>query len=119
MDILKNNTSQMIILILKPLATHPRSGKSRSYLLFAQRDAFVADLPRRENTSDVRTSNDKFLALLKPLVPIPDYHLLKGKKHIPMITQFLWSWNPHYEEIINFMNNNSGDREIGIFWSQI
>lgn len=48
-------------------------------------------------------STEKFIAALKVFAPQPDYHILKGKRHIPMITQFLWSWNPLYGEIIEFM----------------
>lgn len=31
------------------------------------------------------------------------YQVLKGKKHIPMITQFFNPWNARYKEIIDFM----------------
>ena len=31
------------------------------------------------------------------------YYILKRKKHVPMITQFLNSYNPRYKEIIEFI----------------
>lgn len=50
-------------------------------------------------------SNEKFVKALKTYVPQPAYRVLKGKRHVPMITQFFWSWNPLYHEIIAFMNS--------------
>jgi acetyl esterase/lipase len=53
-------------------------------------------------------SNEKFVEALKTVAPKPTYSILKGKKHIPMITQFFQPWNPRYREIIGFMKNNGG-----------
>ena len=33
-------------------------------------------------------------------------HVLKGKKHIPMITQFFNTHNPRYKEIKQFMQEH-------------
>lgn len=52
-------------------------------------------------------SNEKFAKALKAYDPSPKYKILKGKKHIPMITQFLWTWNPIYKEIIEFMEGEN------------
>lgn len=51
-------------------------------------------------------SHDKFIEALKKYTPAPNYHVLKGKKHVPMITQFFKRRNPHYREIIEFMKKN-------------
>lgn len=51
----------------------------------------------------IKSGNKKFTDSLKSLGYHPLYHILKGKKHIPMITQFLNSCNPRYKEIIEFM----------------
>ncbi len=48
-------------------------------------------------------SNDKFERAMRDYVTHPNYHVLKGKKHVPMITQFFKPWNPLYKEIIDFM----------------
>lgn len=48
-------------------------------------------------------SNEKFVSALKQYVPSPDYHILKGKKHVPMILQFFNTVNPRYREITRFM----------------
>jgi acetyl esterase/lipase len=52
----------------------------------------------------IAASNEKMVAALKGLGYHPGYHILKGKKHVPMITQFLNSGNRRYKEIIEFMH---------------
>ena len=49
------------------------------------------------------TSNQKFVAALKTAGYQPEYHILKKKKHIPMITQFFNTRNKRYSEIKSFM----------------
>jgi dipeptidyl aminopeptidase/acylaminoacyl peptidase len=49
-------------------------------------------------------SNEKFVKALKSYTARPNYHVQETKKHIPMITQFIWPWNPRYREIIEFMD---------------
>lgn len=51
----------------------------------------------------IKAGNEKFLAALKSHDYNPTFHLLKGKKHVAMITQFLCSGNKRYDEIIEFM----------------
>lgn len=51
----------------------------------------------------IKAANEKFISALRPFAPGTGYHILKGKKHIPMILQFFWSWNPRYKEIAGFM----------------
>jgi acetyl esterase/lipase len=51
-------------------------------------------------------STEKFIKALKEFVPQPNYTVLKGKKHVPMMTQFFRPWNKRYDEIIRFMNEN-------------
>ncbi len=53
----------------------------------------------------ITVANKRFLEALKPFQPNLDPIFL-NKKHIPMMTQFLWPWNNRYQEIIDFMNNN-------------
>ena len=55
----------------------------------------------------IETSNEKFATALKAYIPHPRYHILKGKKHIPMILQFLNPCNHRYQEIIKFMKEQS------------
>lgn len=51
----------------------------------------------------IKAGNEKLVDSLTSLGFHPNYHILKGKKHIPMITQFFYSGNPRYKEIIEFM----------------
>ena len=57
----------------------------------------------------ISKSTRKFVDALEKYVPKPNYRVLKRKKHIPMITQFLFPWNPLYQEIINFMQKTSSN----------
>jgi acetyl esterase/lipase len=34
------------------------------------------------------------------------YEVIRGKKHVPMITQMIFSWNKMYNKIINFMDKS-------------
>ncbi|MDQ3394341.1 MAG: alpha/beta hydrolase [Bacteroidota bacterium] len=54
-------------------------------------------------------STERFVKAMKPYVPTPHYKVQKGKRHIPMILQFIWTWNPLYKEIIHFMEKNNGE----------
>lgn len=56
-----------------------------------------------ETYPSIIKSNEKFVKALKVYVPEPHYHIQEDKKHIPMITQFFWTWNPRYDGIIHFM----------------
>ena len=51
----------------------------------------------------IKESNERFVTALKAFVPVPDYHILPGKKHVPMILQFFNTSNDRYKEIIKFM----------------
>ncbi|MGB3851178.1 MAG: alpha/beta hydrolase [Tunicatimonas sp.] len=53
----------------------------------------------------IAKSNDKFVEALKPYGISLDYRIQPGKKHIPMILQFMFSWNPRYREIVRFLQN--------------
>ena len=51
----------------------------------------------------IEKGTEAFVKALKPYVAEPSYHVLKRKKHIPMITQFFNPGNKLYDEIIYFM----------------
>ncbi len=57
----------------------------------------------------IMKSNDKFVNALQPYGSLLDYRIQPGKKHIPMITQFLFSWNPRYREIVRFVQNSTSE----------
>ncbi|WP_034923899.1 alpha/beta hydrolase [Gillisia sp. CAL575] len=53
----------------------------------------------------ITVANKRFLEAIKPFQPDLKPILL-NKKHIPMMTQFIWPWNNRYQEMIRFMNDN-------------
>ncbi|SDS63575.1 alpha/beta hydrolase [Gramella sp. MAR_2010_147] len=52
------------------------------------------------------TANKRFLKALQQYQP-KVAPVLINKKHIPMMTQYIWPWSNRYKEIINFMEANS------------
>ncbi|HET8859175.1 alpha/beta hydrolase [Marivirga sp.] len=61
-----------------------------------------------ENTlPGILSSTERFLEEYKKIVPEPNFHLQEGKKHIPMITQFLNSNNKTYDWIETFIKNSA------------
>jgi acetyl esterase/lipase len=90
---------------LNTFTTNERSWKDASplYHLHARMPPML--IYRGERTyPSIEKSNEKFVAALKPYVSSINYKVLKRKKHIPMITQLFWTWNPLYDEIMDFMN---------------
>lgn len=57
-------------------------------------------------------SNDKFAKALQPYGSSFNYRIQRGKKHIPMIVQFVFSWNPRYREIVRFVKNSAPERSV-------
>tara|TARA_R100001369_G_scaffold36196_1_gene61505 strand:- start:308 stop:1135 length:828 start_codon:yes stop_codon:yes gene_type:complete len=53
----------------------------------------------------ITVANKRFLKAIKQFQPNLEPILL-DKKHIPMITQFIWPWNNRYDEMIQFMQDN-------------
>lgn len=53
----------------------------------------------------ISSSNEKFITALREYAPETPYEILKGKKHIPMITQFFNPWNKRYNQIHEFMKS--------------
>ena len=60
----------------------------------------------------IAAGNREFVTALNKLGNKPVYHIIKGKKHIPMITQFLNPWNAHYQEMIDFMKKNVSNATV-------
>lgn len=89
---------------LQTFTPDPANWKDASPLYHLHQNMPPLLIYRGENTyPSIQKSTEKFVTALKNYVPAPDYHILKGKKHIPMMTQFINPWNPLYQEIITFM----------------
>ena len=54
----------------------------------------------------IEESNEKFVTALKVFVPQPNYTILSGKKHVPMITQFFNTGNDRYKEMKALMKGS-------------
>ena len=93
---------------LKTFTNNPLTWKKASPIYFLH-DSMPPFLIYRGGKTypSIETSNEKFATALKAYVPHPRYNILKGKKHIPMILQFLNPFNPRYGEIIKFMKEQS------------
>lgn len=56
----------------------------------------------KKTYASIKVANSQFLKVLNPIQPkvVPIY---LDKKHVPMVTQYFWPWNPQIERVINFM----------------
>jgi acetyl esterase/lipase len=81
----------------------PETWKKASpvYFLSEETPPFLIYLGEKTYPS-ITTANNRFLKELKMYQPEAKPILL-DKKHIPMMTQYLWPWSNRYDEIINFM----------------
>lgn len=52
----------------------------------------------------ITVANQRFLEAVETFQPDLEPILL-NKKHIPMVTQFIWPWNNRFEEMIDFMES--------------
>jgi acetyl esterase/lipase len=89
---------------LQTFTTNPAVWKAASPLYHLHQNIPPLLIYRGENTyPSIIKSNEKFIKALQAYAPETPYRVEKGKKHVPMITQFLNPWNPLYAEIIHFM----------------
>jgi len=90
---------------LKTFTPNPREWKKASPLYHLHKGMPPFLMYKGENTyASIHRSHDKFVKALPNFTSKVNYHVLKRKKHVPMITQFVWTWNPRYDEILHFMN---------------
>lgn len=54
----------------------------------------------------IEKTTARFMETYEKLVPEPNYHYQRGKKHVAMIAQFLYTPNKAYSWILNFMGEN-------------
>jgi acetyl esterase/lipase len=84
----------------------PATWKDASPLYHLHNDIPPMLIYRGEKTyPSIIKSHQKFVEALKPFGGA-QYQILKGKKHVAMITQFFRTWNPRYDEIIMFMKSD-------------
>jgi dipeptidyl aminopeptidase/acylaminoacyl peptidase len=89
---------------LQTFTSDPEEWKKASPIFHLHEEMQPFLIYRGEKTyPSIIKSTEKFVKVLSTLTPTPRYYVLKRKRHIPMITQFLWTWNPLYKEITDFM----------------
>ncbi|WP_320814367.1 alpha/beta hydrolase [Flavobacterium sp.] len=72
------------------------------YFLSEKAPPFLIYVGAKTYTSII-SSNKDFVEKLKVYQPIAEINFL-NKKHIPMMSQFLFPWNKHYKEINEFIS---------------
>jgi len=91
---------------LNTFSNDPKIWKEASPMYFLHSNMPPLLIYRGSKTyPSIETSNEKFVTALKAFVPQPNYTILNGKKHVPMITQFFNTGNDRYKEMKAFMNN--------------
>ncbi len=89
---------------LNTFTNDPKIWKEASPLYFLHKEMPLMLIYRGSKTyPSIEVSNEKFVTALKAFVPNPDYKILAGKKHVPMIAQFFNTGNVRYKEIKAFM----------------
>ena len=92
---------------LRTFTNDPKAWKEASPLYHLHKDMPPFLIYRGERTyPSILKSNEKFVNALRPYVSSVNYKVLKRKKHIPMMAQFIFPWNDRYDEIIAFMKKN-------------
>lgn len=84
---------------------NPENWKDASpiYFLTAESPPFKIYLGSKTYKS-IDTANRRFLKALQEFQPQVEFDML-DKKHIPMITQYIWPWSKRYKEILEFMRD--------------
>ena len=89
---------------LTTFTSNPETWKKATPIYYLHKTMPPMLIYRGEKTyPSIKEANENFIKALKPFAPATAYYILKGKKHIPMILQFFWRWNPRYKEILQFM----------------
>lgn len=88
----------------KTFTNDPKQWKEASPIYFLHKDMPAMLIYRGGRTyPSIIESNEKFIVAIKQFAPDTEYHIQENKKHVPMIFQYLNSYNDHYKEIISFM----------------
>ena len=90
---------------LNTFSNDPKIWKEASPMYFLHNEMPPMLIYRGSKTyPSIEVSNEKFITVLKAFIPNPDYRILVGKKHVPMITQFFNTGNDRYKEMKAFMD---------------
>jgi acetyl esterase/lipase len=93
---------------IRTFTNNPDSWKEASPIYHLRRNMPPIRIFLGERTyPSIYKANERFYAALKQVAPGTQLTIQKRKKHIPMITQFFWTWNPGYKHILEFMKESS------------
>ncbi|MCF4101110.1 alpha/beta hydrolase [Gillisia sp. M10.2A] len=85
----------------------PKNWKQASPIYFLNEDTPpIMMYVGKKTYPAIKQGNMDFLWELQKYQPEASIQRV-NKKHIPMITQYLWPWNKRYDEIIEFMDSNT------------
>ncbi len=85
----------------------PEVWKAASPIYFLEGQNMPILIMEGENTyPGIRLTVDRFRKEADKKGVELDYEYYKKKKHIPMITQFFWTYNRGYKEVLDFMEEN-------------
>lgn len=91
---------------LNTFSNDPKIWKEASPMYFLHKEMPPMLIYRGGKTyPSIEESNEKFITALKVFVPQPNYKILAGKKHVPMITQFFNTGNSRYKEMKAFIDS--------------
>lgn len=92
---------------LQAFTDDPQVWKATSPIYYLdEKDPPMLILMGGKTLPGIEKTTERFLEEYKKIVPEPNFHLQKGKKHKPMIVQFLYSPNQVYKWIGEFMEEN-------------
>lgn len=84
---------------------NPEVWKDTSPIYFLdEKDPPLLILMGEKTLPGIKLTTERFLEKYKEIVPEPDFYVLKGKKHKPMIVQFINTRNKVYDWILEFMS---------------
>ncbi|MFD2202064.1 alpha/beta hydrolase [Shivajiella indica] len=83
----------------------PEVWKDTSPIYFLdENDPPILILMGEKTLPGIKLTTERFLEKYREIVPEPDFHVQKGKKHKPMIVQFINTRNKVYDWILEFMS---------------
>lgn len=91
---------------LQTFTANPEMWKEASVLYHLHPEAPPLLIYRGGRTyPSIIKSHKAFLKAYREYVPAPNFKIQRRKRHIPMIVQFIFTWNPRYKEMLRFMDS--------------
>ncbi|MCL6260807.1 alpha/beta hydrolase [Aquiflexum sp. TKW24L] len=92
---------------LRAFTDNPRVWKDTSPIYYLdEKDPPMLIMMGGKTLPGIEKTTERFLEEYKKINPEPNFHLQKGKKHKPMIVQFIYTPSKVYKWIEDFMEEN-------------